>query len=815
MKKLRLFAALLACALVFTACAGPAEGGSATAGPAATAAASKLGGYVESAMTMPADYQSVTNPSVLPDGSVMVAAKKGEQWNLLTWANTTTAPSVIPITLPEQSDIQSLSVASDGGILVLTSVMNRLVMPSAATATNTMTGTASSAAPGLSVGGATATNNAGSGAAGRQQQAGGGGTVMFSMDNMKTSAYWLKADGTVDKQFTVQGMTQEILALPGHKAAVRSMQSGGVDILDDAGGIEQTFSPSQSGGNNGGGGNIATNGTSLFLLGGGKLTTFDLATGKESRSADVQGANNAVLIAAPDGTVYGISSSAAVKLGPTDTAYTSIMDTPSYLIGDPTNSIVGACALPEGTLVVMINEGEGSFGGGGFAMRIGGGGSSAETSQLLAYTFLPTLDLSNRTDFTITTLRQTQKLRKAVSEFQRAHPELNVKVAAAMGSTGDRSATADDYIRSINTDILAGKGGDVIILDGLPVKNYIAKGVLTDLSSALSGIDFLDGILQGSKSQDGKLYAMPAQFTFTTLWGKKDIVGQITSLDALADLRTAEGNSVMYARTPTQWLSALYYASESGFRDKNGRVNFDNPEFIAFLEDLYLLYSTQAETAQTAQGGPGQGGQGGAVTMAVPAGGGRNNMQEMQALLNGSIELYPTTIGSTMTLPTSYMVAGGSQSAFIPTPSVAGSGNSYTPSLIAGINAKAKNMAMATEFLKMLYSPVVQELEQNDGLPTVAPSLDKIIADAVERSQNSNAMMFMRMGDSSITVEQPKEEDWNNLRAMCEALNVPTVADSTLMGFIVEETAAFFQGQKTAADTAKSLQQRANSYLNE
>lgn len=40
---------------------------------------------------------------------------------------------------------------------------------------------------------------------------------------------------------------------------------------------------------------------------------------------------------------------------------------------------------------------------------------------------------------------------------------------------------SEDTIRALNTELLGGKGADVLILDGLPVESYQEKGILLDI----------------------------------------------------------------------------------------------------------------------------------------------------------------------------------------------------------------------------------------------------------------------------------------------------------------------------------------------
>ncbi len=809
MKKLRSLAIVCAMMLALTACASPApanqqSGSTPEAAGASTAAPATLGGYVESELPMPSGYDSYTAPANAADGKVYIAAKKGEQWDLLCWTDIKMNPSVTALKV-EGGDISSIAVSPEGSIAAL--VSEPIQRPGGAATGGTGGNAASGPAGGVTIQVAPGGDMPGGGNAapgGGGPAPAGGGTVVggalpggMSMNNMTSTVAWYKPDGTAEESFEIKGMTRGIVALDGKRVAVQGMQSG-VDVYGTDGKVSATWGGGQ-------GQTVAFNPAnpgSIYILSNGGVEAISTKDGAVTRAVDARGVGNATVVAAPDGTLYFGTSSGITKLGPSDTEMVKVSDVTSYLIGDPTNSIQGACATANDVLIIQITEGQGGFGGGGMAFRIGGGGSSAESSKLLAYTYNPALDLSNRTEFTITALRNSSKLRKAVSEFQRAHPELNVKLNALMAGNYNQGGNQDaqDYVRMLNTDLLAGKGSDVIILDGLPIENYIAKGVLADLTADLAGIDFLPGIYQGSKAKDGKIYAMPAQFSFETLWGKAAEIGGVDSLDKLVNAPVNAGQTLMYARTPEQWLRLFYPASEAAFRDEKGALNFASQTFQDFLTDLNMLYTSQSEVPESQQ----QGNRGGG-----------NNRQEMQALLNGAVMLYPATVNGTMQVPMTYMVSGGTESGWVVTPSVQGEGKAYNPTLIGGVNAKTKNRAMATEFIRTLFSPAVQELEQMEGLPTVGVSLDKLIADAVERGESGQFMMAMRVGDNTIQAVQPDKAAWDAIRAACDKLDTPFISDTTLLNFIIEETLPFFEGKKSAADAAKSLQQRANSYLSE
>ena len=97
--------------------------------------------------------------------------------------------------------------------------------------------------------------------------------------------------------------------------------------------------------------------------------------------------------------------------------------------------------------------------------------------------------------------------------------------------------TAEDAIKALNTEIMAGNGPDVIMLDGLPIESYLAKGMLEDLSENLKAAEekeeFFDNITRVYE-QDGKIYAIPTRFLIPLLMGNEEFVSNIQDLSSLS-----------------------------------------------------------------------------------------------------------------------------------------------------------------------------------------------------------------------------------------------------------------------------------------
>jgi len=766
----RLLVWALCAALAFTFCL-PA--GSATAA---------AGGYVEKELASPTGYSMFTGPAALPSGGFAQAAKREDdgEWELLAFSTLTETPAVLPLD-SAAGEIASLSAAPDGQIMAVISAGFFRMRPATRT-------------PG---------NDPSPGESDKPDETAGVGQQIVQMrpDEMRTTMVWYDESGAAVTSFDVAGMLFSTVALSGRKMAALSAGMGrsAVSIYDDKGNtlasINRDEVRTMVAGPGGGLYLVLTDTVTLVDQGGQTLGSYPLPQDVIRTAAS-----------SPDGTLYLIGLTGIYRLETGSAETVQIADTARYLIGAPDSNLSGLCAMNDGSLVTQMG------GGSGVSMQASGAayrqtafriGMEGDESSMIAYVFNPDLDMDADTVFTVTALRDSIKVRSAVSAFQRAHPELKVNYNPSMAAE-DTDSPVEDAIRTLNTDLLAGKGGDVMILDEMPLTQYIGKGVLLPLDDILSDIGFIPGILKGSRYTDGVLYAMPAQFQFDTLWGRRDLLSGAGALNALSGLPLDNAQELLYARSPEDLLKLFYPASRAAFVNgptDSGKPRFDTQEFETFLEELYGMYSAQlSEPVSGSQQGPGRR---------------MMNREEIQGMINGSVAAMAANINSTMGTAMPYTVAGAEDSCCIPVPGLHSAGRAYKPAPIAGIHARTSSRALSEEFLRLLYSPEIQELESMEGLPTVAATLDKLVNDSKEIARGGEMQMAMSFGGNAITLKQLDDDTWDALRALIDTLDQAYIDDPTLMGFMVEETAGFFEGYGTAQDTAWALQQRASAYLNE
>lgn len=113
--------------------------------------------------------------------------------------------------------------------------------------------------------------------------------------------------------------------------------------------------------------------------------------------------------------------------------------------------------------------------------------------------------------------------RQAATIFQEKHPEL--EVTFEVGYTGEDGVTLSDAIRTLNTELMAGEGPDILVMDGLPADSYIQKGILEDLTGIVEPEKekyFYNVISACNKGEN--IYQVPTDFRVPIILGDADTV---------------------------------------------------------------------------------------------------------------------------------------------------------------------------------------------------------------------------------------------------------------------------------------------------
>ena len=450
--------------------------------------------------------------------------------------------------------------------------------------------------------------------------------------------------------------------------------------------------------------------------------------------------------------------------------------------------------------------------------------------SLLNYRYSADTPSRPGTELTIFSLYPSDTLKQAAGEFRRKNPDVLVTIQTPLED--DSAVTASEAIRALNTQLLAGDGPDILMLDSLPLRSYMEKGVLADMSEwAAPLIDsaLYENIAGSLAGDDGKLYAVPARFNFHSLWaGTPEDIQQGRSLESM--LQYARSNPdlrLFYAMKPRELFAQLYPMCAPTFTDADGNIDADG--FAAFLQ----LVTDFSDTA-------------GGVVLDDEKESSGNYLYEIDNWLSAS-DFRGVTYMANDYIVYNNVVLSGFQSALMPNGAVSKRNNVviwggpdgvvetsvsdelitqlvdifpgqaenvFFPGTILGVNAAGTQQELARAFVETVLSQSVQYADLGDGFPVNKAAFQQSIT-------KENSLYISTSSQNDDGLEMSVEAGWpspgvfRHLETLTKELKTPYLANTALTELIESEVQIYFNGDSTARETADAVAQRARLYLNQ
>ena len=406
----------------------------------------------------------------------------------------------------------------------------------------------------------------------------------------------------------------------------------------------------------------------------------------------------------------------------------------------------------------------------------------------------------------LATMYLDYEMRKQVIDFNKKSQEYRIEVKEYMSASNDYEAG----LTQLNTDIISGNTPDMVDLSNGSMKQYIAKGILEDLSpflekdAELSREDYLENVLKAYEV-DGKLYAIPPYFYLQTVVAKTADVGERTSI-SMAELidmvkNLPEGTELYEYGTKSTILMYNTMMNMDEYVDwSTGECKFNGEEFINALEFANYFdedYNWDEERPSTPE-----------------------------RLQNGTLLMLNTGISAVTDYQMTKLLFK-EPITFIgfPTSKENGSFLSGTGGVL-GMSAKSKNKEGVWEFLRIAITKESQEKSGNRGrwgFPIMKSALELQFTEAMKEDYYEDA--------DGNQIKQPKtswsydgydmeiyaatEEEIKEVRSLIESIDTQYQYDEQMNAIISEEAAAFFEGQKNAKEVADIIQSRVQIYVNE
>lgn len=429
--------------------------------------------------------------------------------------------------------------------------------------------------------------------------------------------------------------------------------------------------------------------------------------------------------------------------------------------------------------------------------------------KMIKYTYSEDVSAVATKEIKVYALEDSVTLRQAISKYQQMHSDtvVNLEIGLSDGQT------VADALRVLNTNIMAGKGPDVLVMDGISLKNYVGKGILADLTDVVKDISESEKVFDkivNTYKKDEKVYVVPTRFQIPMIAGEENVVEGIHDLNTLADqivnLRNEkpEEETVLKLTTSKEFLKFLYEKYSTSLLKEDG--DLDQEEVAKFIENAKKAYDANMqgvsqeridEYKKYSEEFPG-------MASADSLGLNLAMGQKLEVENMSSMSSYNTLLSS-------LKLVGGTKKNM-----KAGEKNLFVPKLTLGINAKSENLAEAKSFVKELLSKDIQSMDLGEGFPVNKEAFDKVTVEQEGGMAQAGVVMENEEGKSvQLTIEWAKEEEISELKELVESLDMALKVDEVMEETVVKEGEKCLDGNQTIDEATTNILKTMKLYLAE
>lgn len=428
--------------------------------------------------------------------------------------------------------------------------------------------------------------------------------------------------------------------------------------------------------------------------------------------------------------------------------------------------------------------------------------------QMYHYVYDPELLAVPPVTLTVYSLENFSSVQQAAALFQQQHPDILVEYrtgAAESGAgNGDGQTLTEDMLRSLNTELLNGKGADVLILDGLPRDSFKEKGVLMDMQELFGAIGqetpLLTAVADDFTEADGAVYAMPSRIAFPVLFGEEKAVEALRSLEKIKAYGSREEMPLVARSTYENllWMLALIRYREI-FDGQDGLP--EEESLRSYLETVKVLGGqTGAEwefSRQDIMMDP--------VSLSnelMKRGGSGNVIDLDRGYAAGQVSVLDSIAGAALAQAALDKHPGME---FVTADGV------YLPAAVVGINAASSQKEAAEAFVRTLFSTQVQQVEfyerDNEGFPVQTEALE------AWKGMVKNVTIGTGMADGYMLIaEWPNEEKRTRLVELTKSLTEPAELDQRVMEMIVDGAKGYLEGKEDVETAVEKIEGKLRLY---
>lgn len=453
------------------------------------------------------------------------------------------------------------------------------------------------------------------------------------------------------------------------------------------------------------------------------------------------------------------------------------------------------------------------------------------TGTAAVYRYDPDVPTVPENMITVYSLQEQEVVRQAVAQFQTDHPDVFARYE--VGISGTDAKAREDAVKKLNTELMAGKGPDVIILDGLPAKSYEQKGILKDIKphiDSLTGDAALLPNIVEAFHHGGGVYMMPVTFSVPMVMGRKDVIAGITDYASLADTvdqvkaehPNAKVCSFFSGEAAARWFLPV---AATAFVEDTGNINREAlTEYLSLTERMYhASLNGISDAVKESMGWQKENYETNSYSYTHFNGVGSNfqdfEIWDMELDAGMLKNLYGYQNGLSLKYKEDF--------ADVAMKSFDGmSGGAFEPSVLVGISAASANQETAEQFFDTIMGTEVQELLW-DGFVVNQAALKNQLSPEWRVFKNagydmsygevSNSMMSS-YGDGisfEMEIHMPTKEEFQTLYDLCCRVKTPYVADPVVENAVVEAGGQYLAGHKTLEEAVEAIVAKVEIYMAE
>lgn len=422
-----------------------------------------------------------------------------------------------------------------------------------------------------------------------------------------------------------------------------------------------------------------------------------------------------------------------------------------------------------------------------------------ENSVLAHYVYDPDTISVPTSTLTVYGLDLSEKylIRQGAIRFQMENPDIRVEVID--GRKQMEGMMDADIIRSLNEELLTGAGADVLVLDGLPGKSYIEKGILEDMSELLAPFtesgEIYRNLTGHFRRSDGSVYEVPVRVLFPVVYGEAGATASLSSLQAYLEYQESPGAGSISGKTVYEnILRRLAFLYDQELWDDDGKLKEEE------LTDLLEAAMRTGEHSGARVLYPEDEDNGAGKRYNLVAENGFTTPDHLGIMAGdnqASLEL-PREMAE-MSLSFAVMREKG-----YPLQSV---NHTFYPEERVAINRNSRQKETAERFVTFLLSEQIQGEDVEDGFPVTRAG--------VERWKQRQIVMSYGTGNWEglmIYGDYPTESERKLLLDMIPDLDNPVVPDPTVLSIMAEESEGYFSGTQDLPAAVKAIISKVTLY---